>query len=78
MNFDLMIRILEVILLLITAFLIPILNIWFENKLGKVKEEIRKEYFSKESAAELNLKVDRLIEQFDTLNKFLLENWSKR
>lgn len=72
------ISVIQVILLILTAFCLPLLNMWFDNKLAKKVEELDKKYSSKETESHILKKLDQLTEQIQTLNNFLLENWNKK
>ena len=78
MDVSTLLLVIQIILILLNACLIPILNMWVENKIGKVKEELKNEYFSAKEAKFLVEKIDELTDSVKTMNKFLLDNWSKK
>lgn len=77
MQLTTILAIIQILLLIITACLIPVLNMWFENKLNAKITELDTRYSSKESQKNVEDKIDNLSRQFEDLNKWLRENWSK-
>ena len=74
---QLILSIFEILLLILTAIAIPVLNMWFDNKISKMEKSLEEKYFSKESAKFLADKIDKLGEGINTLNTFLLNHYSK-
>lgn len=68
----------QIILLILTACLVPIIRMWVKNMINEALKEVEDKYFSKAEAKYLVCKIDELADSINTMNKFLLENWSKR
>jgi hypothetical protein len=78
MEFKEYLTILQIILLILTAFCLPLLNMWFENKLNKALENLEDKFTTKETTSNLEKKIDSLTNEFRGLNNWLRDNLNGR
>jgi hypothetical protein len=78
MEFKEYLTILQIILLILTAFCLPLLNMWFENKLNKALEKLEDKFTTKEATSNLEKKIDSLTNEFRGLNNWLRDNLNGR
>lgn len=83
MNIDISILlvILQLIALILTAFIIPFGRVWVTNLINVEIKELKKEFENKYTTQlctnNLESKIDNLSQQFNELNQWLRENLSK-